>query len=69
MVAFSTEDLLDELRDRFQHCIFAGCKDVPDEKMAYKRSYKGNVATCCGLATLTVALMARDWEEQSEEIK
>ena len=48
---YSTEELLDEIQDRFDSCIFYGLQDRTNERSVYNRRYKGNLATCLGLCT------------------
>lgn len=64
-----TDELLIEVFNRFEHCVFAGLLTGRGDgtQQEVRRKWKGNHATCCGLGfSLSHAIM-KDHYEQSEE--
>ena len=59
----STDDLLAELFNRYEHCIFTGLKLIDTEKLSLKRKFKGNSDTCIGLAVKLQHFIVEDWNE------
>jgi len=49
----STDDLITEMSNRFEHFVIAGLQTgyAGKDNIATKRSWKGNLATCAGLAS------------------
>ena len=62
-----TEDLLDEVLSRFEHAVFGGmrCDEHAPETCSYKRRWKGNIATCMGLALKITYDANGEWEEDA----
>lgn len=63
----STEELLDEIFARFDHCIFAGVKPHRDDCIT-KRRYKGDSTTCLGICTLIEKLILDSWRKEQKDL-
>lgn len=44
-----TDDLLEELIARFDHCVFVGMKDASEVGEFVQRQWNGGIVTCAGL--------------------
>lgn len=63
-----SEDLIMELMNRFDHAVFAGMKvdATPDKKSFTARKWKGNSATCSGMA-FQIACRIHNVSEEEDE--
>lgn len=67
---FPTEQLLDEIFRRYDFNCFIGMKILTDkEDNEYKRKWKGNTHTCCGLCDDLKEKMLQNFREGENEIK
>ena len=64
----STNELLEELFSRFEHCIFAALKIRDNETKITKRKYKGNLDTCISLAYKIQQFIFADWRINEQNI-
>ena len=62
----STDELLSEVFNRFEHCIFSGL-NTRRENILTKRKYKGNSDTCIGLAYKVQNWIVNDWEKDRKD--
>lgn len=47
----SSDDLINELLNRYDHAVFGAFEDLPDGKTCYISRWKGNSGTAAGLCT------------------
>lgn len=64
----STNELLEELLSRFDHCIFAAMKIRDNETKITKRKYKGDVDICISLAQKIQQFVYENWQKNEENI-
>lgn len=66
---YSTNDLIDELINRFEHAIFAGMQTAVHSKedIIIKRQWKGNNTTCCSLVSELQFYINHQADENSRE--
>lgn len=64
-----TDDLITELLSRFEHAIFSGMKPpMPSGHTFTVRRWKGNSATCCGLAAFVSTRIIDDYYIDSQVV-
>lgn len=61
-----TDELIEELQKRFDHCVFAGAKNLDGKMSATNIQHNGNWLTCVGLCTYAERLITRDFAEARE---
>lgn len=64
----STNELLEELLSRFDHCVFAALKCRDNQTLMTKRKFKGNSDTCIGLAHKIQQLIYEDWKSKEKDM-
>ena len=69
----STDDLLTEIFNRFDHVVFAGMKvrpdttlDSADGQLYEKQKTRGNTRVCQGLCFALQMFKQADWEERAK---
>ena len=69
----STDDLLDEVFQRFDHAVFAGMKvrpdgkpESPDGQIYEKKKSRGNTRTCQGLCFALMLFKQADFDENAQ---
>jgi hypothetical protein len=59
----STETLISELLGRYDHAVFGGMNLPVDSQYVMHRRWKGNSATCIGMAGLLASSITEYFEE------
>lgn len=64
----STDNLLEELFSRYEHCVFSGMKSHGEENIT-KRLHKGHLVTCMGLCMLLYSFVHDGWLKDQSNIE
>lgn len=65
---YSTNELLEELFSRFEHCIFAALKVRDNKTKVTKRKFKGDIDVCISLAHKIQQFIYEDWQKNEKDI-
>lgn len=65
---YSTEDILNELFSRYDHCIFAGLKIRDNATKITNRKSKGDSDACLGLAYKIQQFIYANWHMNEKDI-
>lgn len=65
----STDDLLKEMMNRFEHAVFCGLKPAEDDGHPITGHWHGNAITCVGLANAISQAAMRHCEFDEEQIE